>query len=450
LATEPRSRRHSHRRPGPQSGSGAGKPDTASRSGLDALNFFVAAAQTGFGAFLSVYLTEEHWTQTEIGVALSIGTVAAVVTRLPGGMLVDAIHTRRIPVAGGLLLLGTSALVLALWPQVVPVGVALVLHATAGSILSPAIAALTLSMCSHLIFSEQLGSNVRYASLGNAAAAGALGVVAGTSNGAVFLMTAALVIPALIALLWITPHQVDPDHDGHASRHHPKVRRARNRAQKHRPWYLYLNLPLHVFAVGVVLFHLANAAMLPLALNLLTVRGGGVGWVISASVMVPQTIVALLSPAAGRAAQQWGRRPLLLLGFAAVPARGFLLMFMPGAIGLVAVQALDGISATVFGIMLPLIAADLTERYGYLNLAIGSLGLAASLGGALSTTLAGWITDRFNAATAFGALAAAGAAAFLLILLAMPETRPAPRGSARDAAPLANRAGPRRDATEQS
>ena len=44
---------------------------------------------------------------------------------------------------------------------------------------------------------------------------------------------------------------------------------------------------------------------------------------------------------------------------------------------LVAIQVLDGVSATVFGLMMPLIAADLTRRTGYLNLAIGSLALAA-------------------------------------------------------------------------
>ncbi len=100
-------------------------------------------------------------------------------------------------------------------------------------------------------------------------------------------------------------------------------------------------------------------------------------------------------------------------------------MSLPNAVPLVGIQALDGISATVFGIMLPLIAADLTRRTGYLNLAIGSLGLAASLGATLSTTLAGWIADRFGAPAAFLALAAAGAAALLLVALAMPETRPA-------------------------
>jgi sugar phosphate permease len=85
----------------------------------------------------------------------------------------------------------------------------------------------------------------------------------------------------------------------------------------------------------------------------------------------------------------------------------------------------------VFGLALPLIAADATRRTGYLNLAIGSLGLAAGLGATASTTLAGVVTDAFGAPIAFIGLAAAGAAAWLAILLAMPETRPIARGRAR-------------------
>jgi len=382
----------------------------------------MAAAQTGFGAFLSVYLTEQKWDQTAIGFALSIGTVAAIVTRLPAGALVDAVHSKRGPIAAALILLAASALLLAAWPSVLPVWLALILHAFSGSVLTPAIAAVTLSICGQNAFGERLGSNARYASLGNAAAAGLLGVAATLSNRAVFVLTAAIVVPALLALHWIEPHQVDAEQD-HPALLHPKVRKQRHGY----PWQIFVRRHLHVFAICVVLFHLSNAAMLPLALNEMAAHGGGAGWVISASVIAPQALVALLSPWTGRKAQSWGRRPLLLIGFAAVPLRALLFVTLPSAPWLVLFELLDGVSATVFGIMLPLIAADLTRRTGYLNLAIGSLGLAASLGATLSTTMAGWIADRFSPQAAFLALAAAGVASVLLIWFGMPETRPTRR-----------------------
>lgn len=89
------------------------------------------------------------------------------------------------------------------------------------------------------------------------------------------------------------------------------------------------------------------------------------------------------------------------------------------------------------GLMLPLIAADLTRRSGFLNLAIGSLGLGATLGAMFSTTLAGLISDRFGTPAAFMGLAAAGALGTALLALLMPETRtiaPSPAMAARSTA----------------
>src|SRR5580693_3693606 len=172
------------------------------RLGLNGLNFFHAAAQTGFGPFIAVYLTERGWSQTDIGVALSIGTASGVLSQLPSGMLVDLVHRKRGTTAVALLLLAASALLLIAWPTEELVWASQVLHAIASGILVPAIAALTLSLCGHDGFSARLGVNARYGALGNAAAAGLLGAVASyLPTGAVFLVTAALVIPALLALL---------------------------------------------------------------------------------------------------------------------------------------------------------------------------------------------------------------------------------------------------------
>jgi predicted MFS family arabinose efflux permease len=125
-------------------------------------------------------------------------------------------------------------------------------------------------------------------------------------------------------------------------------------------------------------------------------------------------------------AQRGGRRPVLLVGFAALPLRALLFATAPGPFALVAIQALDGVSATVFGLMIPLIAADVTRQTGFLNLAIGALGLGSVLGAMISTTLAGVIADRFGLTGAFLVLAAAGAAGTLLLFALMPETRPEP------------------------
>jgi MFS family permease len=207
----------------------------------------------------------------------------------------------------------------------------------------------------------------------------------------------------------------------HPSLLHPRERRQRNQ----QPWHILREPALHIFAVCAVLFSLANAAMLPLALNELAKRTGGSGFVVSASIIVPQAIVALCSPWAGRMAQQIGRRPILLVGFAALPLRAILFVDLPDAVPLVIIETLDGISGTVFGLMVPLIAADVTKRSGFLNLAISSIGLAVGFGATISTTLAGWLADELGAPMAFFSLAIIGLGALLAVWSWMPETRPA-------------------------
>jgi MFS family permease len=390
------------------------------RVGLNGLNFFVAAVQTGFGPFFSVYLTEQLWSQVDIGLALSIGTASVLALQLPAGVLVDHIHLKRIPNAIGLILLGVSVLILLIAPTPWPVWTAQFVHAVASCILTPAIAALTLALTGHEAFSEQLGVNARWASLGNAAAAGALGGVAYLwSNQAVFVVTAALVLPAL-ATIRLFRHSDRVAEEDHPSLQHPRQRRERN----NQLWHIFEEPALHIFAVGAVLFQFSNAAMLPLALNELASRTGQSSFVVSAAIMVPQIVVAAFSPKVGRWAQRFGRRPVLLIGFAALPLRGLLFMTLPTQVPLVAIELLDGVSGAVFGLMIPLIAADVTRRTGYLNLAITSLGLAGGLGATFSTTIAGWIADSMGAPAAFLALAIVGGAAWLLLWSLMPETRP--------------------------
>ena len=382
---------------------------------LDLLNFFVADVQTGFGPFVAVYLTTHKWTQVEIGFALTLGTIVALISQIPAGALVDAMRNKRAAASGALIGVIIAASLLALWPTQLPVLVAQVLHAFASCILTPAIAAISLHLVGHSELGERLGRNARFASLGNGLAAVVMGATgAWLSSRAVFVLTALLCVPALIALTGI----------GRG----PYARRQTTTRMLDWPGLrkLLSDRRLLVFAVCVGLFHLSNAAMLPLAGAAVTMRAGEyANLIIAACILVPQAIVALLSPWVGRQASVIGRRPLLLLGWASLPLRGLLLAVLPGPWLLVAGQAISGISAAVFGVMLPLLAADLTRGTSHFNLCLGSLGLAMYLGAALSTSLGGWIADAASLQLAFGALATVGLLGTLAIWWAMPETRTA-------------------------
>jgi MFS family permease len=153
------------------------------------------------------------------------------------------------------------------------------------------------------------------------------------------------------------------------------------------------------------------------------------GALIAAFVIIPQVLVAIASPWVGRLAERIGRRPLLVVGFASLPLRAALFAVVDDPYLLVPVQLLEGVAAAVFGVMLPLVAADLTRERGRYTLTLGALGLAGTLGAALSTTVAGLIATGFGVKAAFWTLAAAGCVAVALVALAMPETR---HGTARD------------------
>ena len=404
--------------PGP--GSEPPAPSHRSLRGLDWFVFFVADVQTGFGPFVSVYLTAQRWTQVDIGLILSVSGFVTLIGQMPGGAIVDAARSERFVAGVAVAAICVSALTYAALPIFPAVFGAAILHAAASCLLGPAIAAISLGLVGHDAIGERLGRNARFASIGNGLAAAAMGACGYfLSARAVFVVTVLLLIPALLALRRIAENEIDPERAHGAPPRHvakkPPIRRGA----------LMKNRPLLIFASCLLLFHLANSAMLPLVGSVVTMRSAR--WatlIIAACIVVPQLVVAILSPWVGTRAQIWGRRPLLLIGFAALPIRGLLLTFVSDPSLLIAVQILDGVTASVFAVMVPLVVADLTRGTGHFNLGQGILGTATGIGASLSATLAGYLTDHFGSAAAFGSLATIALAGFTLVWFLMPETLP--------------------------
>jgi MFS family permease len=399
----------------------AAAPMSRSLRGLDWLNFFVANFQTGFGPFISVYLTGVGWTQGAIGAALSAGTVAAMVGQVPGGALVDAMRSKRAAAAAAIVAIIVSALLIALWPALLPIALAEILHSFASSVLGPAIAALTLALVGRGAFGERLGRNARYLAIGNAFAAGLMGSFGYyIGDRAIFLLTAALGIPALAALNMTRNASL-----ARAKLPPPKPTLAKPDGAG-RSWRWLKDRRLLTYSACVGLFQLANAAMLPIAAGMVTKRAGSeASLAIAACIVAPQAVTAIISPWAGRAAEGWGRRPILLLGFGALPIRGVLFAGVADPYPMIMIQLLDGFSAAALGVLTALIVADITGDSGHYTTALGVVGLAIGGGATLSTTAAGLIADRFGSAATFLSLAAVGLCATVLVWSLMPETKPA-------------------------
>jgi MFS family permease len=204
-----------------------------------------------------------------------------------------------------------------------------------------------------------------------------------------------------------------PDHHGLGT-----PPRARHRS-------IWTNLSLLTFAGCVFLFQLANASMLPLAGESLVYSGTPLSsLIVSALIIVPQVIVALMAPWAGRRARTWGRRPLLLLGFAALPMRALLFAWTTDPTVLIAAQVLDGVSGTMLGVLTALVIADLTNGTGRFNLAQGFVGTMSGVGASLSTTLSSQIAGSLGRAAGFLGISVVALAALLMLWSLMPETKP--------------------------
>jgi len=386
--------------------------------GLDLLNLWVANIQTGFGPFVAVYLTSRGWTQTAIGLALSLGTLTAMASQLPAGALVDAIRSKGRVAAASIAAFALSALLFAAYPVPLSVYSAEILHGFSSCTLGPAIAALSLAIAGHAGLGRRLGRNARFASIGNGIGAALMGAAGYyISERSVFFLTAALTLPAIFALRQL----------GHVEL------QVRERAEKdaklrHRLREIggiLADRRLLIFAGCAALFTLSDAAMLPIVGGALTKRAGAeASLLIAACIVLPQIVVAALSPRMGSLAETHGRRIVLALGFVTLPVRALLFAIVTDPTLVVAVQILNGVASAAFLIMVPLVTADIAGRSGHFNLALGFVGFTIGIGGMSSTTLAGWVADHYGEAATFVFLAAVGLVATLLVWFALPETNP--------------------------
>jgi MFS family permease len=389
--------------------------------GLDLFAFFVADIQTGWGPFVAAYLTSVGWMQFDVGLILTIGTLATFVLQIPAGALVDLVPSKRFLAVLAVACISGSALLLAIWPTFTVVIVAKLLHALASCLLGPTMAAMSLGLVGHAFLSIRLGRNARFLSLGNAIAAGVMGILGYyLSNRAIFFFTAALCAPTFLALAQIRPGDIDPDLARGGISASPR------RAPSNAFWTLVHNRPLVIFASAVFLFQFANAAALPTMAGLLTTRMPETATLIlSVCIFAPQFVVVAIAPWVGRKAQSWGRRPQLTLCFVALAIRCAVFSATAEPSLVIAVQLLDGISAATLGVLVPLILADVMRGSGHFSLAQGTIGAAVGVGASLSTTVAGYVADRLGSPTAFLFLAAVATVGLVVVHGLMPETRKA-------------------------
>jgi MFS family permease len=394
-----------------------------SRRGLDWMNFFIADVQTGFGTFVAFYLAQLGWSQGNIGVALSVGNIAGMLSQIPGGALADGVRWKRGLAAAGIAMTAVAALILAFAPSFILVFAAQILQGAAAGVITPAIGAISLGLVGRSAMSVRTGRNFRYSAAGHALTAAFMGVAgAYLSKSAIFAAAAALCVPALIALGFIRGNEIDYARARNATSRQDAGKQSIMTA---RILVLVNNRKLVLFMAAMLLFQLADASMLPMiGVDIAHSLGQDAALWMSGLLIIPQVVVAILAPWVGFHSEKRGRRPLLLLGFMLEPVRAFMLTATAAYPVAALAQGLSGITGAIIGVLTVIVIADLTAGTGRFNLALGVLGALTSIAASISTATTGFIFQRLGSRLGFLPLAVAAIAATVLVWVFLAETKP--------------------------
>ena len=393
---------------------------------LDALNFLLADVRGAVGPFLNVFLiTQQGWSQSAVGLVTTVSGLAGLAAQAPAGALIDGTRAKRGVVTAALVALGLATATLSAFPDFWPVLVANTALSVVGDLFGPAIAALTLGLFAARRLPAQMARNSAFDHAGNvfiALAAGLVGRLFG--QRAVFLLGPLFAALAIAAVLSIPGSAIDHDRargeEASASAAGPTRWRA-----------IAGSRPLLSYSLCVALFHFANAPLLPMVGQKLAADNAQ--WataMMSACIVAAQLVMLPVALLSGRSADRWGRKPVLLAGFVILPIRAVLYPLSDDPAWLIGIQLLDGLGAGIYGVLTPLLVADLMRGSGHYNFALGVVTAVQGAGAALSGLAAGMVIDRFGYDAAFYGLGGVAAIALLTLALFLPETvRREPSGS---------------------
>ena len=357
----------------PTSKAGPGQTRAFNPWSLDAVNFLLADVRGALGPYLNVFLvTQQHWSQSEVGWVTTVGGLLGIAVQTPIGAAIDATRSKRGAIVTALIVLAAGALVIFAWPTFWPVAIANSLMAVVGDVFGPAVAALTLGLFARRRLARRMGRNSAFDHGGNVAialVAGAVGYL--FSQRVVFLLVPAFAALASAAVLSIPDTAIDYDRARDSA--DPSEGEASGAAPAHYS-ILFETRPLVIFGLCVMLFHFANAPLLPLVgQKLAAAFPKEATAMMSACIIAAQMVMLPIALFVGRTADSWGRKPLFMAGFVILPIRAVLYTLSDNSFWLIGVQILDGVGAGIFGALTPLVIADVMRGTGRYNLAQGAI-----------------------------------------------------------------------------
>ncbi|WP_105664058.1 MFS transporter [Cronobacter dublinensis] len=378
------------------------------------MSFFLADVRDGLGPFLGIYLTQQHWRPDDIGFVMTAGGIAALLATVPAGIMIDATRKKR------LLLLACCALVtlvtlvtLMLWYST-RYSIAMISQIVSGlvaALIGPLVAGITLGLTGQRGFTRQMGRNEAFNHGGNMVAA----VLAGGAMwlwgiGAVFVLMTGMAVFTALSVLAI--REQDIDHDA------ARGLETGDKAQAVPQLSVLMRHPvLLTTGITLLLFHLGNAALLPMLSMRVAATGSSLwspGLYAAATVVISQCVMIPVALVTSAQAQRYGYRRLILIALIVLPVRAALAASFAGPLSVIPVQILDGVAAGILGVAVPGYIVNALRGSGHVNAGQSVIMLMQGAGAAFSPALAGSIVTHSSWRVAFATLGVVALAALIV------------------------------------
>lgn len=373
------------------------------------VSFFLADVRDGLGPFLGIFLTQRGWQPNDVGLVMTAGGLAGLIATLPAGIVTDATRYKRLLLLGGCALITVATLWLWYSQQSWVVAITQIISGVSAAFIAPVLAGITLGLAGQRGFNRQMGRNEAFNHAGNMSAA----LIAGAATwywgtGSVFILMTAMALLTSLAILAIRGKDID----------HQAARGLDASAGGAVPHLsdLTRNAPLMTTGITLLLFHLANAALLPMLSMRVAASPGGMnpGVYAAATVIISQAVMIPVALWTAARAETLGYQRLIMLALLLLPLRAVLAASFTNPWMMIPVQVLDGIAAGTLGVAVPGYIVQLLRGSGHVNAGQSAVMLMQGAGAAFSPALTGMIVRHYSYSVAFSTLSVIALTALLI------------------------------------